>query len=215
MKSRLVSLGLALGGLALLTFTPAAAAEVRGQVFLVTNNGAAVKLALAKVYVVTATEMERLSVRTAEGLAQVQKEYAAQASPLHEHLGWLKGASNTIDKLERQSELLQKLAKLRQDREKAALLWMGSPPEGLAPARRTDADGVFRVLAPDDGWIIVHAERRAPEEDIYRWVIPVKTAAKDEVFLFANHNLVEPPPEPKATASVTEPSSTASSSTEP
>jgi hypothetical protein len=197
MKMR-APLAVAAGLLVLGLCRPASGAEtieLRGQVFVVLQDGAAVKMALSKVYVVTPDAMEKQRRAISEAIKRINQEAEEEIESIRRRTEILRDAdtddSMTRDELERLSE---RVRNYRLRYQAALVEAAGSVPDRLPPAALADADGRFRLEAPRDHWIVVHAERGEPRE-AYRWMLRAGEAVVDPGadYLFSNHNWIEVP----------------------
>jgi hypothetical protein len=218
------------------TLSVGGAEPVRGQVFIVTQGGPAIKLALAKVYFLSPEELaemqslakpkvsalqaklsefERQSAEDRQKqLTEVQKsleKYEAVKSRYNEvvatvgdgpgaraYTGDVAMARNAFESAKLDSEIFtRKLEKQLADTREAVAqrieTLLTEPPEEVAMASLTDADGNFSAEPPGSAThMLILAERQQPRE-IYRWLLPLHEVRKSKgVFLFSNHNLKKP-----------------------
>lgn len=177
---------------AVLLAVAAGGKEIKGQVFVVTQAGTSIKLALAKVYVVSPSGVEKANSENSVRLKEVNGWAAEQQAAFEKDRKQYESMGDTIYK----SEFLETLSKnfrAFSDAYAEKVKCAGSePPSGLPSETITDADGMFTLDAPADAVILIHASRGQPRE-IYRWVLPVAdlAPASDKV-LFSNHNMYEP-----------------------
>ncbi len=185
-------------GLALLSAGAAVAKEVRGQVFIVTKAGPAIKLALAKVYVLSLDNIRVAQIERKAASELLENKLRPQREKIEAEIAALKAEADKTSaasvNYEFIAQLNQRLRELDREADNLRLKLATRAPADMAPARMTDADGMFTVEVPAGATLLIHAERTTPPE-VYRWVLPGDElpAAKADVVLCSNHNLFQLP----------------------
>lgn len=179
-------------GLLLLQSGEVSAREIKGQVFIVTQAGPAIKLALAKIYVVAPEGLEQAERERGDLIAAINREQQEALNLVEADRKKTVSDKNDALDLRFNSDFDVSIRLIKSSHAEKILRVLTSPPQGLVPARLTDADGNFKVEAPSNAMLIIHAERERPHE-VYRWMLSVAELPTDgEPILFSNHNLFVP-----------------------